>query len=304
MTSAVSIRRLSDVWLLTLAAVGCATASGQQAPPSLLQEVHIGIQIRQLDGTPINYLKAKDFNVSAGGRSFRVSVTRPSLKRASPDSVQTRLLVILPSPPATGGADILSEAIDQLNPVWREGWRVAVRTPQGRLTPYVSSEQELQQAIRQIPTGQSTDRAAVDTLKDFAGRRLVMAVSNGDYGSLGSLGKAAAGVQAMLYNVGGNPYDNYSYRDTGGMTDNIAKPYVAQAQFFVEDERAERTFGTAVRDARNDARSYYDLSLQVEPGTSSLTLSISMELPYRVTAQAYTPTSDPPPEVVLVQKSH
>ena len=88
------------------------------------------------------------------------------------------------------------------------------------------------------------------------------------------------------------------------MTDNIAKPYIAQAQFFVEDVRAERSFGTAVRDARNDAQSYYDLSLAGRAGTSSLTLSISMELPYRVTAQAYTPTSDPPPAVVLVQKSH
>lgn len=304
MTSAIWARRLSAMRLFAFVIFCCATASGQQPAPPLLQEVHIGVQIRQLDGTPVNYLKSRDFNVSASGRSFPVSVTRPSLKRALPDSVQTRLLVILPSPPPPSGPDILSEAIDQLNPVWREGWQVAVRTPQGGLTPYVANEQELQQAVRQVAVTQSTDQAAIDTLRDFAGRRLVVAVSNGVYGSLGSLGKAAAGVQAMLYNVGGNPDDNYLFSDPDVMSDNIAKPYFAQAQFFVDDMRAERSFGTAIRDARNDARSYYDLSLQVEPGTSSLTLSISMEPPYRVTAQAYAPTSDPPPEVVLVQKSH
>ena len=217
MTSAVALRRLSDVPLFALLVVYCATSSGQPAAPPPLQEVHIGVQIRQLDGTPVNYLKARDFNVSAGGRSLPVRIIRPPTKRAA-NAVQTRLLLILPSPPASGGADILSEAIDQLGPVWRDGWQVAVRTPEGGLTPYVASEQELLQAIRQIPTGQSTDQAAVDTLKDFAGRRLVMAVSNGEYGSLGSLGKAAAGVQAMLYNVGGNPYDNFSFSDPDVMS--------------------------------------------------------------------------------------
>ncbi len=291
--------------------------------------MHIGVQIRQLEGTPIGYLKAKDFNVSASGRSFPVSVTRPSLKRALPASVQTRLLVILPSPPPPGGPDILSEAIDQLNPVWREGWQVAVRTPQGGLTPYVASEQQLVQAIRKGPVAHSTDQAAIDTLKDFAGRRLVMAVWNGDYGTLSALCNAAAGVQAMLYNVGGNPYDNYSYGEAvrgstaslpsygehvdgtsagpaaGGMTVvNNTETWSAPVEVSIGDVRAERSFRTAVRDARNDAHNYYDLRLQVDPGTPSIALGISVSPPYRVTAQAYSPTSDPPPDLVLLQKSH
>jgi hypothetical protein len=303
MTSAVWLRRRSGLWLFALAAIYCASACGQQATPPRLQEVHIGIQVRQTDGTPINYLGAKNFNVSTGGRSFPVVVTRPSSKSAGPNAIQTRLLLILPSPPAAGGADLLSEAIDQLGPVWREGWQVAVRTPQGGLTPYVASEEELQQALREFTVAIATDQAAIDTLKDFAGRRVVMAVSNGDYGSLCSLGNAAAGVEAMLYKVGGNPNENYSYYDISGRSDNITAPYMAQAELSVDDVLPERSFGTAIRDARNDARSYYDLSLRVEPGTSSLALSISLAPPYRVTAQAYTPTSDLRPEVVLVQKS-
>jgi hypothetical protein len=301
MTSAVSLRRSSDIWLFALVALYCTTACGQKTAPPPLEEVHIGVQIRQLDGTPIGNLKAKDFNVSVSGRSFPLIITRPTVKRAAPDSVQTRLLLILPYPPAPSGADFLSEPLNQLNPVWREGWQVAVRTPQGGLTPYVASEQELLQAIRQIPVGRSTDEAAIDTLTDFPGRRVVIAVWNGDYGTLGSQRKAANGVQAMLYNVGGNPYDNYSYVDSGGMTDNIAKPYIAQAQFSVDDARTERNFGTAIRDARNDARSYYDLLLRVDPGTSSIAVGISIDPPYRVTAQAYTSTSDPPAAVVLIQ---
>src|SRR5271170_3795378 len=269
MTSAVSLGRSSDFWLLALATVGCATVSGQQGAPPALQEVHIGVQIRQLDGTPINYLKAKDFKVSVGGRSLPVRVTRPSLKRAAADSVQTRLLLILPSPPASGGADVLSEAIDQLNPVWREGWQVAVRTPQGGLTPYVASEEQLVQAIRQGPVTHSTDQAAIDTLKDFAGRRLAMAVWNGDYSMLYAMGNAAMGAEAMLYNIGGNSSDNYSYGDAvrgstpslpsygehvdgasagpaaGGMTVvNNTETWSAPVQVSIDNVRAERSFRT------------------------------------------------------------
>src|SRR5271167_1525365 len=123
MTSAVALRRLSDVSLFALLVVYCATSKGQPAAPPRLQEVHIGVQIRQLDGTPINYLRAKNFKVSVGGKSLPVRVTRPSSKGSGPHAIQTRLLVILPSPAAPSGADILSEAIDQLNPVWREGWQ-------------------------------------------------------------------------------------------------------------------------------------------------------------------------------------
>src|SRR5271170_4026606 len=269
MTSAVILRRSSDVLLSAFLIVYSATTAGQQPVVSTSQVVHIGVQIRQLDGTPIGYLNAKDFNVSVGGRSFPVSLTRPSLKRAVPDSVQTRLLLILPSPAVPGGPDILSEAIDQMNPVWREGWQVAVRTPQGGLTPYVASEQQLVQAIRQGPVTHSTDQAAIDTLKDFAGRRLVMAVWNGDYSMQYGMGNAAMGAQAMLYNIGGNSSDNYSYGEAvrgstpslpsygehvdgasagpaaGGMTVvNNTETWSAPVQVSIDNVRAERSFRT------------------------------------------------------------
>jgi hypothetical protein len=85
---------------------------------------------------------------------------------------------------------------------------------------------------------------------------------------------------------------------------NNTETYTAQVEFSVDDVRSERSFGTAIRDARNDARSYYDLLLHVEPGTSSVAVGISLDPPYRVTAQAYTPESGSPPEVVLLPKSH
>ena len=106
MSSALWSRRLSVVRLFAFVILCCATASGQQPAPPPLQEVHIGVHIRQPDGTPVNYLKARDFNVSRGGRSLPVRITRPSPKRTA-NAVQTRLLLILPSPPASGGADLL-----------------------------------------------------------------------------------------------------------------------------------------------------------------------------------------------------
>ena len=160
MTSAVWLRISSGLWLVRTRSRLLFKCHGQQGAPPGLQEVHIGVQIRQADGTPINYLRAKNFNVSSGGRSFPVVVTRPSAKSSGPNAIQTHLLLILPSPPTAGGADLLSEAIEQLGPVWREGWRVAVRTSEGGLTPYVASEEELQQAIREFTVASSTDQAA------------------------------------------------------------------------------------------------------------------------------------------------
>jgi hypothetical protein len=329
MPFAVCLRTLSGMCLFTLAVVCCAAAHGQQPAPPPLQAVHIGVQIRQYDGTPINFLRAKNFKISVGDKPLRVQVERPSSKSTGANAIQTRLLVILPSPPAPASADLLSEAIDQLGPVWHEGWQVAVRTPEGGLTPYTASEEELQQALHELFIAHATEQLAIDTLRDFAGRRVVMTVSKGDNGTGYTLGKAAASVQAMLYNVGGNPYDNYSYGNgevgstgslplygergdgasagpaTGGMhVVNNTETYTAQANFYVENVRAERSFGAAIRDARNDARSYYDILVQVTPRTPSMVLGISVGFPYQMRAQAYTSTSDPPPDLVLLPNNN
>jgi hypothetical protein len=328
MTFTGSLRRASGVRRFAFLAACCAIAAGRQSAFAQSQEVHISVQVRRLDGDPVGNLKSKNFHVSANGQSLFVTLARPSLKKVAPDSVQTRLLLILPSATFSNAGDPLSEAIDQLKPAWRAGWQIAVLTPQGALTPYLASEQSLVRAVQQPTVTPISYRAAIDSLKDFSGRRLVMVVWDRDYGTLFALRKAARDVQAMLYNIGGNPEDNYSYGEAekgstsslpaygtnlngassgpsvGGLAVvNNTEIWSAPVALAIDDVHAERSFWTAIRDAMNDARNYYDLRIQMDPSIAQIGLRISADSPLRVTAQAYTFTSDTPPEVVLLSKT-
>jgi hypothetical protein len=323
MTFAVISRRVRSAAFLAC----CMVAAGQESL-SQSQVVHIAVQVRQLDGSPVGNLKAKDFQILASGKPLSVTVARPSLKGAVPNSVQTRLLLILPSETSSSSAQRLSSMLDQLKPAWQAGWQIAMLTAQGQLTPYLTNEQSLTQALHQPATPPVSYQAAINTLRDFPGRRLVMTTWNHDYGSLFMLRKAAMDVQAMLYNIGGDPYDNYSLGDAEqrstpslpayGATLDGASPgpadglsvvnnteiWSAPAALAIDDVHAERSFHTALRDAISDARNYYDLSVEVDPDVAQVGLRISADGALRVSAQAYTLMSRTPPEVLLLSKTH
>jgi hypothetical protein len=314
---------------LPLLLIFCVAGSCQQSNVLPSEEVHIGIQLRQLDGDPIDDLTAKDFRVSASNRTLPLTLARPSVKRANLYPVLTRLLVIFPPSTMQNRDDLVSQTIAQLKPVWSKGWQIALLTPEGELTPYVSSEQRLRQAVHRTTITHDTYGEAIDTLKAFAGRRLVIVMSDGRNGTLYGLRKAAQGAQAMLYDVGGNIFDNYSYGEAekgstpslpaygaggygasagpvsgGFIVVNNTETWSSAAQLSIDDVHAERSFHAAVKDAIIDARNYYDLGVEVEVGTTSLTLGISVHEPYRITAQAYTKTSRPAPNLVLLQQKH
>ena len=172
-------------------------------------------------------------------------------------------------------------------------------TPQGALTPYLASEQSLVRAVQQPTVPPISYRAAIDSLKDFSGRRLVMVVWDREYGTLFALRKAARDVQAMLYNIGGNPDDNYSYGEAekgstsslpaygtnlngassgpsvGGLAVvNNTEIWSAPVALAIDDVHAERSFRTAIRDAMNDARNYYDLRIQMDPSIAQIVTSL------------------------------
>jgi hypothetical protein len=290
------------------------------------QEVRISVQLKRLNGDPVDHLLVADFRVSVGAQVFPLTLVRPALKKSTPDSVPTRLLVIF-SPPAMQGAnDPIPQAIEKLKPIWSRGWQVGLLTPEGQLTPYASSKTELQQLTNQTVGPKQTYADALQNLQTFPGRRLVVYMSYGQYKAPPGLAKAAHDAEAMLYDVGGDIFQNYTYGEAekgstpplpsygaglygpspgppfGGLTVvNNTEIWSAPAQLSIGDVHNERSFGGALSDAIRDARNYYELRLQVPPQTAWLVLGVSVTGNYRLTAQTYTPGQNTAPGLVLLR---
>ena len=312
------------ILLAVLVISGEPSLSQLPAHPST-EEVRISVQLRRLDGNPIDHLSAADFRVSAGTRIFPLTVVRPASKKVMPDSVPTRLLVIF-SPPATQEAnDPIPQTLEKLKPVWQRHWQVSLLTPEGQLTPYASSEMELQHLAHQNVAPKQTYDDALQMLKTFAGRRLVVYVSYGQYKAPDGLAKAARDAEAMLYDVGGDIDRNYSYGEAekgstfslpaygaglygdfpgpvGGLTVvNNVETWSAEARLSISDVHNERSLGGAISDAIRDAGNYYELRLQAPVQTAWLVLGVSVAGDYRLTAQAYTPGQNTAPGIVLLR---
>ena len=290
------------------------------------KEVHISVQLRRLSGAPVDHLSVADFRVSVGAQVFPLTLARPSLKKRTPGSVPTRLLVIF-SPPAMQGAnDPIPHAVEELKPIWSRGWQVGLLTPEGQLIPYTSSKTELQHLANQTLGPKQTYNDALQTLQTFPGRRLVVYMSDEQYKAPPGLVKAAHDAEAMLYDVGGDIFQNYTYGEAekgsppplpscgaglngpspgppfGGLTvvDNT-EIWSAPAQLSIDDVHNERSFGGAISDAIRDARNYYELRLQVPAKTAWLVLGVSVTGDYRLTAQTYTPGQNTAPGLVLLR---
>ncbi len=309
---------------LVFAVSGEACLSQLPSVPAT-EEVRIGVRLRWLSGDPIDRLSVGDFRVSAGAQKFPLTLARPALKKKTPDSVPTRLLVIFSPSTMQGGHDPIQQAIGKLKPVWRRGWQVCLLMPEGQLTPYASSEAELKHLAHQNVTQKQTYEEALRTLGTFPGRRLVVYVSDGQSKTPEGLAKAAKDAAAMFYDVGGDNSRNYVYGEAekgstvslpsygaglnganpgppGGLTVvNNVETWSAPVQLSIGDVHNERRLGGAISDAIRDAGDYYELRLQVPLQTAWLVLGVSVKGTYRLDAQAYTPGGNTAPGLVLLR---
>ena len=312
------------MWASLVLALSGGVCLGQLPPAPSTEEVRIGVRLRWLSGDPIDRLSVADFRVSVGAQKFPLALARPALKKKTPDSVPTRLLVIF-SPSTMQGAHPIQQAIGKLKPVWRRGWQVSLLMPEGQLTPYASSEAELQHLASQNPAQKQTYEEALQTLGTFPGRRLVVYVSDGQSQTPEGLAKAAKKAAAMFYDVGGDTSQNYVYGEAergstfslpsygaslyganpgppGGLTVvNNVETWSAPAQLSIGDVHNERRLGGAISDAIRDAGDYYELRLQVPPQTPWLVLGVSVKGNYRLDAQAYTLDGNAAPGLVLLR---
>jgi hypothetical protein len=308
--------------LLTLVGAFGAACQAQQSVDT--QVVHIGVQLRQLTGDPIDGLTSKDFWVSSGPKRFPVVVSRPPLRHdPPPDSLPTSMLII-PSPRIVQGArDPVLDAIEKLRTVWRLNWQVSLLTPEGRLTPYEGSETELRQSVQNPFYEKQTYQNAMKELSVRAGRRLVLYLTDGQNKMPKELVVAARELSAQVYEVGGDVYQNYSFGEgqwssdgglpvygaglygpspapVGGMSivDNV-ETWSASATPAIGKVHGERSLSGAIRDATRDAHNYYDLTVQAPVGIRALVLGVGLRTEYRISAQAHTTGPDSSPTLVL-----
>jgi hypothetical protein len=289
------------------------------------EEVRIEVRLTRLNGDPIDHLSVADFRVSVGAQKFPLTVARPALKGQTPDSVPTRLLVIFSPPTMQGGRDPIQQAIEKLKPVWRRGWQVSLLMPEGQSTPYASSEAELLHLAHQSTAPKQGYEEALQALRTFPGRRLVVYVSDGQSKTLNGLAKAAKDAEAMLYDVGGDLSQNYVYGEAvkgstfslpsygaglyganpgpaGGLTVvNNVETWSAPAELAIGDVHNERSLHGAISDAIRDSGNYYELRLEVPVQTAWLVLGVSVTGDYRLTAQTYTPGGNTAPGLVLLR---
>jgi hypothetical protein len=309
---------------VALAAICATIGYAQLSSRAALEEVHIRVQLRYLSGAPINNLTARNFQVSAGAQKFPLTVEKPAnRKNSSSTTVPTRALLIFSPAAKSPGA----ETFHTLQKVWSKRWEVCILTPDRRLTPCVTNAADLHHALQQTAAGEQSDQRALSLLHDFPGRRVIIYISNGQSKMPGQIAKSAKALTAMLYNVGGDVFQNYEYGPgeetetslpqygmglygasngpANGMT--VVTPvstYSASASESIGDVHNERSLSTALQDGLSDAGNYYDLRLQVPPGTSYLVLGVTTKQSYKLTAQAYTHGTTPAPGLILLQPKH
>ena len=308
---------------VALAAIYATISYAQQPSSAALEEVHIRVQLRYLSGAPINNLTARNFQVSAGAQKFPLIVERPANgKNSSSSAVPTRALLIFSAAAKSPGA----ETFQALQKVWSKGWEVCMLTPDRRLTPCVTNAAALRHALQQTVVEQS-DQNALSLLHDFQGRRVIIYISNEQSRMPEQIAKSAKALAAMIYDVGGDVYQNYEYGPgqetetslpqygTGlngasngpanGMTVvNPVSTYSAPAFESIGDVHNERSLSNALQDGLSDAGNYYDLRLQIPPGTNSLVLGVTTKQGYKLNAQAYTRGTTPAPGLILLQPKH
>ncbi len=293
---------------MSFSAGACSEAQGVPAT----RRVPVSLIVQRPGGEALGSLKRTDFQVTQGGRAFRVDVVQPAEwpTRGVASSVPTRLLVVCDA--RLGGDPRMVQGLaGKLRPFFSRGWQVSMVLPDGTQTEYVSSEAELDTTvgvsggIRQVADSRGH---AAETLQGFPGRRVLLYVSTTAGGWTQTkvpfaMRKEAAKAMAQVYVVdGGRPGGSASYRDAptyarlpgrrwGDADDMRAEmqiPYPAKTLFkfgrFHEVDLHE-----AIRHALKDAEGFY--VLEIDCGSSAcpdagspVSIHIKQDGPLRISA--------------------
>jgi hypothetical protein len=288
--------------------------------------IQIAVLVQHSDGRPIGGLTPEDFAVSLQGRTIPATLSRPVMGNKAPtgDFLPTRMLVILPRA-AVGSADMPSDLMTALGPVWQRGWQVAIAQDKGKTTGFTASALQLKQMWDTPPGPQVSAEAMVASLKSFGGRRVVLYttdIQNERKMPPERLIQAASDSMAQMLVVNGGVLFSKpdmpalpgsggwsSGRNPQGPKAEESQPGTVPGADLSRQRKGQFLFGPgpyrglyqeadahhAVQDALHDAVGYYVLQIACPPTGSILSgVTVSLKLNLKnaskllITARAYS----------------
>lgn len=298
----------------------------QQNISSSVRPVHIGVLVRQLDGDPIGYLRSKDFRVFLNGRQLPLTVARIGQSKSVRTRVSEPRVLVVVSPEYTATGSSIDALLKDLPESFDRSF-ISVVEANGTATNYVSTRQALIAEIQAGQTVREDYRQAFDQLGAHPGRRAVIFVTNSRGRTPLSIRDAAAKLDALVYQVGGNVADNYTYQgdstttsslpaygqglyggtavpDNGMTVVNNTQVWESFATLSIRDLRVEKSIHGALHDIAKDNEGYYDLQVQVPAEEQTLTLELAIKEDYQISAQAYDLNNRPAPTLILQKNKH
>lgn len=278
------------------------------------------MQVRTEQGEAIGNLKSRDFIVSVAGGApasplqLEVDTAVPRKARTTA-AVPTRLLLVL----LTKKHGLRASLPAKLGMAWYSGWQVSVEDTRGTATAYASTASQLQAEIGKPPGARCTLECAMGDLMRFPGRKVVFLVTDRRVTVSRATMKRVLLEGVMVYHVGGDPAkQEVSY---GGFLDftvpipNAPDPGGVQSEIGGLESEYERRRGwetedgslrSALMDAVEDAKGYYDLKVDVPSYVDGLTLKVKVEgnpgAKFSIFAEPYANGAAPPALTLLSAK--
>jgi hypothetical protein len=311
-------RRLIAGYLLFMCSANGAYAQERIASKQI--PVHVTVNARRLSGAPISNLRSSDLTVTAGGTTVSAAFSR------YPASQPTFILIIVA--PAAGytsldaiRAMLVSNLLHNDRPVYL----FSMLGPKGEYLPFRSSTS----LTTDLVPGEIVYKGYVQAIRDLAtckGRRAIMYLTNRLSNPPLELIAGANDAGAMIYEVGGDPRENYVYEggslttfpsinSTQGTSSGPISPSPpatsnpGSAEFW-ENSAVENvstvyvasSLGKAFDKLNRDLRGFYDLEINIPARTQSINLAPKIEGEYQVNAFAYSDSTKPAPVLTVSKK--
>lgn len=289
-----------------LVALGCANQSGLAEQDD--RPVHIRIQVRQMDGYPIAYLRKQNFRVTAAGQLLPITNLVHNPKQI------TRILVLISAKYSASGSSV-DNLLEHL-PVSLKNEQISLVEASGAATGFFTTRVSLSTAIHAARAHSTSFQQALDGLATYTGPRAVIYMTSSTGRTPPSIRKAAAGVDALIYQVGGDPADNYDFEPyqtsagpltaspaplAGGGMDvlNTTEVWESGATLSIRDVYVERSIQKALSEIAWEDDGYYDLQVTAPLSAKILNLSLTIKGDYQISAQTYSFEKGPVPSVAL-----
>jgi hypothetical protein len=286
------VRSALALFAITILPYGFIPAQTPVLPaqqPSVPAQVYY-IEINAEQSCPVSgcaeHLAVGNFAISQDGRTYPVTLARPSKTTSDPaEQLPAHLLVLLPAGEKRPKDSALVQAI---GPILEQGWMVSIARKDGSFTPYFADERQLQADLATAQAGLTDAHQAIEELNAFPGLRVLLV------DVLKEKNKPAAERFASLvksnvpvYYVDGGLPMRISYDDSWGYSGGRGGParqgsdYITRKKPFEDGGVVhEVKLDQAVSQVLKDSRLVCDLRFEVPAAEAGSKSPIRLRLAY------------------------